>query len=110
MEHNYSTGISANATTLSGTPTFPLTVSVTDGWNMVSVPGINPDGQGVSTWWSGRNTLADVYNWTGTYTSVTSTIPGEGYWMLHTGANTYNTGDEWPAGGIQIVPTIQYLY
>jgi hypothetical protein len=23
--------------------------------------------------------------------------------MLHTGAQTYNTGDEWPAGGIQIV-------
>ena len=23
--------------------------------------------------------------------------------MLHTGANAYNTGDEWPAGGIQVV-------
>ena len=23
--------------------------------------------------------------------------------MLHTGTNIYNTGDEWPAGGIEIV-------
>ena len=40
----------------SGTTTFPLSVSVTDGWNMVSVPGVNPAGQGVSTWWPNRNT------------------------------------------------------
>ena len=83
--------------------TFQLSVSVTDGWNMVSVPGVNPDGQGVDFWWSGRNPLADVYKWNGTYASVTTATPTEGYWMLHTGANTYNTGDEWPAGGIQIV-------
>ncbi len=87
----------------SATTTFPLSVSVTDGWNMVSVPGVNPDGQGVDFWWSGRNPLADVYKWNGTYASVTTATPTEGYWMLHTGANTYNTGDEWPAGGIQIV-------
>ena len=80
-----------------------LSVMVIDGWNMVSVPGVNPDGQGVSTWWSGRNTLSDVYKWTGNYSTVTTATPTEGYWMLHTGANTYNTGDEWPAGGIQIV-------
>ena len=63
---------------------------------MVSVPGINPAGMGVSTWWSGRNTLADVYKWTGAYTAVTTATPTEGYWMLHTGANTYN----YPAIGI----------
>jgi hypothetical protein len=76
--------------TLGGGTTFALSVNVTDGWNMVSVPGINPDGMGVSTWWSGRNTLADVYKWTGAYTAVTTAAPTEGYWMLHTGANTYN--------------------
>ena len=42
-------------------------------------------------------------NGLGNYSTVTTTAPTEGYWMLHTGANTYNTGDEWPAGGIQIV-------
>ena len=74
-----------------------LAVSVTEGWNMVSVPGVNPGGQGVSTWWPNRNTLADVYRWTTTYDPVTLTAPREGYWMLHTGAQTYN----YPA--IQIV-------
>ncbi len=83
--------------------TFVLTVDLANSWNMVSVPGVNPDGQGVDFWWSGRNPLADVYKWNGTYASVTTATPTEGYWMLHTGANTYNTGDEWPAGGIQIV-------
>ncbi len=30
-------------------------------------------------------------------------MPGEGYWMYHTGSNVYNTGDEWPSEGIQRV-------
>ena len=77
--------------------TFALSVAVTDGWNMVSVPGVNPGGQGVSTWWPNRNTLADVFKWTTTYEPVTLTAPREGYWMLHNGAQTYN----YPA--IQIV-------
>ena len=89
--------------TLGGAATFQLTVNALDGWNMVSVPGINPDGQGVDTWWPGRNPLASVYKWNGAYASVTTATPTEGYWMLHTGANAYNTGDEWPAGGIQVV-------
>ena len=83
--------------------TFPLSVSIYDGWNMVSIPGLHPTNQNVNTWWSGRNPLADVYKWTTSYVSVTTATPSEGYWMLHTGANVYNTGDEWPAGGIQIV-------
>jgi hypothetical protein len=99
---NYSPGVNDTAATLN-LLTFPLSVSINNGWNMLSVPGVNPNGQGVDFWWSGRNPLADVYKWNGTYTSVTSATPTEGYWMLHTGSNTYNTGDEWPAGGIQIV-------
>ena len=67
-----------------GPATFALSVAVTDGWNMVSVPGVNPGGQGVSTWWPNRNTLADVFKWTTTYEPVTLTAPREGYWMLHT--------------------------
>ena len=73
-----------------GGTTFALAVDVMDGWNMVSVPGTNPAGMGVDTWWPSRNALADVYKWTGTYSSVTTTATTEGYWMLHTGANTYN--------------------
>jgi hypothetical protein len=82
-------------------PTFPLTVTVADGWNMVSVPGINPDGQGIDNWWINR--VGNVYKFGGGYVSVATTTPGEGYWMKNNGAQKYNTGDEWPAGGIQIV-------
>ena len=39
----------------------------------------------------------------GGYQPVTDLAPGTGYWMKHIGANTYNTGDEWPAGGILFV-------
>ena len=77
--------------------TFSLSVAVTDGWNMVSAPGLHPTNQNVSTWWPNRNTLADVYRWTTTYDPVTLTAQTQGYWMLHTGAQTYN----YPA--IQIV-------
>ena len=82
--------------------TFQLVVDVNDGWNIVSVPGINPDGQGVEDWWPGR--VGDVYEYVGGYQTIISTTPGQGYWMKNNGAQTYNTGDEWPAGGIQIVP------
>jgi hypothetical protein len=71
---------------------------------MVSVPGINTDGMGINTWWAFRDMTAQVFEFTGSYTPITTTDPGEGYWMKHVGARQYNTGDEWPSGGIQIVP------
>ena len=82
---------------------FQLTVNVANGWNMVSVPGLNPTDQNVNTWWAFRDMGANVFKYAGGYQSVTTTTPGVGYWMKHAGARTYNTGDEWPAGGIQIV-------
>jgi hypothetical protein len=103
----YSLGITANATTSASVPTtFQLSVSVNNGWNMVSTPGLHPTNQDVTTWWSGKDPAAGVFKFNGGYVSVTNTVPGEGYWMKNLGANTYNTGDEWPAGGIQIVPNI----
>ena len=90
-----------NREVLSVTSNFPLTVSINNDWNMVSVPGINPNGQGVANWWSGS--IGDVFKYSSGYQIVTSTTPGEGYWMKHLGANEYNTGDEWPAEGIEIV-------
>jgi hypothetical protein len=83
--------------------TFQLAVSIDNGWNMVSVPGVNPVGQEVNTWWSEKDPAANVYKYTGSYQSITVATPGEGYWMKHLGANVYNTGDEWPVGGIEIV-------
>ena len=90
-----------NRSVLSTTLTFNLTVFISDGWNMVSVPGENPNGQGVANWWPGRT--GDVFKYSNGYQVITTTTPGEGYWMKHLGTNEYNTGDEWPAGGIEIV-------
>jgi len=81
-----------------GATTFPLTLSVGDGWNMVSVPGINPSGMDVDTWWSGKDPAAGVFKYNGGYTQITTTTPTEGYWMKNSGAQVYNYPD------IQIVP------
>ena len=84
---------------------FGLELTVKDGWNLVSVPGINPTGQGINSWWPGRNQTYNVYKLTsGYHITITTTQPGEGYWMYNNGNNVYNTGDEWPASGIQRVP------
>ncbi|HSW56518.1 MAG TPA: choice-of-anchor J domain-containing protein, partial [Ignavibacteriaceae bacterium] len=85
------------------TNTFQLTVNVADGWNMVSIPGLNTPDQNVNTWWAFRDPGANVFRYAGGYQAVTDAAPGIGYWMKHAGALTYNTGEEWPAGGIQIV-------
>jgi hypothetical protein len=97
-------------TTNGGTPTsFQLSVPVFGGWNMVSVPGINPDGMEPSNWWINRT--GTVYNFVPGlgYGETIITTPGEGYWMKNSGNQTYNTGDEWPAGGIARVPHIPII-
>jgi len=83
--------------------TFQMMVNISDGWNMVSIPGLHPTDQNVNTWWSFRDLVANVFRYAGGYQSVTEAVPGTGYWMKHAGDRVYNTGDEWPAGGIQIV-------
>jgi hypothetical protein len=90
--------------TLGGASTFQLTVNVANGWNMVSVPGLHPVDQNVNTWWAFRDPGANVFRYAGGYQSVTTAVPGTGYWMKHAGALSYNTGEEWPAGGINVVP------
>ncbi len=81
-----------------GVTTFQFTLNVTNGWNMVSVPGINPGGQGVNIWWPLRDLGANVFKYTGGYQSVTDVVPGIGYWMKHSGDHVYNYSD------VQIVP------
>ncbi len=83
--------------------TFQLTVNVNDGWNMVSIPGLLPTNQNVTTWWPGKDPAAGVFKFVTGYQAVTDVVPGTGYWMKNMGAQTYNTGDEWPAGGISFV-------
>ena len=87
-----------------GQTTFQLVVSVLNGWNMVSIPGLHPTDQNVNTWWQYRDQGANVFKYAGGYQSVTDAVPGTGYWMKHSGDRTYNVGDEWPAGGILTVP------
>ncbi len=83
--------------------TFQLSVDIDNGWNMVAVPGMNTNGMGVDNWWAFRDQSADVFKYFGGYQIVDITTPGTGYWMKHSGVRTYNTGDEWPVGGIQTV-------
>jgi hypothetical protein len=102
------TGATTNITQIytydfGGSSTFQLSVNVADGWNMVSIPGLHPTDQNVNTWWAFRDPGANVFRYASGYQPVTDAAPGIGYWMKHAGALTYNTGEEWPAGGIQIV-------
>jgi len=88
---------------ISAPNTFQLSVNTANGWNMVSAPGLNSPDQTIGTWWAFREAGSSVYKFAGSYQSVTTVTPGIGYWMKQAGARVYNTGDEWPAGGIQIV-------
>ena len=85
------------------TNTFQLSVNIADGWNMVSIPGLNSPDQNVGTWWAFKDPAANVFKYAGGYQAVATATPGLGYWMKNSGARVYNTGDEWPAGGIQVV-------
>ncbi len=84
--------------------TFQLSVSISNGWNMVSIPGMHPVNQNVETWWAGKDPAAQVFKFAGGYVGVPTAAPGQGYWMKHSGTNLYNTGDEWPSDGILIAP------
>ena len=99
---NYSSGYTSDATTLPESNTFQLSVLISDGWNMVSIPGLHPINQNVTMWWSGKDPASGVFRYSGGYLPVTATTPTQGYWMKHVGANTYNTGGEWPP--ILLVP------
>jgi len=93
-------------TTNGGNPpmTFQMSVSIADDWNLVSIPGLHPINQYVNTWWAYRDQSANVFKYADGYLPVTDVVFGKGYWMKHSGARVYNTGDEWPSDGIQIVP------
>jgi aminopeptidase N len=89
-----------------GLCTFQLTVNITNGWNMVSIPGLMPPGgiQSPNNWWPYRDFSTNIFKYIGGYQIANTLTPTVGYWMKHSGARTYNTGDEWPAEGILCVP------
>jgi hypothetical protein len=82
--------------TTGGATTFSLSVDVSDGWNMTSVPGTNPDGMDVSNWWA--DLIGTVYKFVpgSGYSGITTTVPGEGYWLKNNGTETYS----YPAIGV----------
>ncbi len=86
-----------------GETTFQFTYDYEDRWNLVSIPGLLPGDQQIDDWWPYRDIGTPVYEYTGTFQTISELTPGTGYWMNHSGVRTYNTGDEWPAGGIQLV-------
>ena len=87
---------------LSGTATFPLTVSIENDWNLISIPGFHPVDQKIDTWWVNRDPNTSVFN--SSYQAVTTLEPGNGYWMKHSGAQVYNIGEEWPSEGMFYSP------
>ncbi|MBI5663385.1 MAG: T9SS type A sorting domain-containing protein [Ignavibacterium album] len=84
--------------------TFQLSVPIENGWNLVSIPGLHPVNQNPETWWQYKDPTAVVYSFNNGYVQVSSLEPGKGYWMKHSGNRIYNTGEEWPATGILLVP------
>ena len=93
----------AQITTPALPATFQLTVPLLAGWNIVSIPGLHPDNQNVTTWWSGKDPAAGVFKYSGNYQMVTTAELRTGYWMKNLSNQTYSTGDEWPASGILAV-------
>jgi hypothetical protein len=71
---------------------------------MVSIPGDHPNGNTRTNWWMFSDITANLFGYNGIFYPVTTITQTEGYFMKHIGARTYNTGDEWPAGGIIKVP------
>jgi len=80
-----------------------IIVGITDGWNMVSVPGINPDGMGVNDWWPNRSPSTSVFRYNadpsdppigyrqlGPDPGVNYTVQKTtGYWMKHICSTLY---------------------
>ncbi|MFN3695635.1 MAG: T9SS type A sorting domain-containing protein, partial [Ignavibacterium sp.] len=66
----------------------------------------HPNNQYINTWWPYRDQAANVYTFTGQYLIVNDLQNGKGYWMKHQNDRIYNTGDEWPSGGILYVPNV----
>ncbi|MFZ1279766.1 MAG: endonuclease [Ignavibacteriaceae bacterium] len=80
--------------------TFQFTATISNGWNLVSIPGLLPINQNIDSWWIERTPTSGVYQFNNGYQSVTTLVPGIGYWLDNAGETIYNTGDEWPASGI----------
>ncbi|MGQ9846910.1 MAG: hypothetical protein ACUVQP_05325, partial [Bacteroidales bacterium] len=71
-------------------PKFNQTLVIQNGWNLVSVPGYHPNSMSPDTLYRSRDLTANVFKFDGTYQTVSTLKPTEGYWLKHSGVRTYN--------------------
>ncbi|HVO75142.1 MAG TPA: T9SS type A sorting domain-containing protein [Ignavibacteriaceae bacterium] len=77
-------------------------LSVGNGWNMLSFPGINAAGMAPAQIWNPGQT-GTVYSFNGAYQPAATINPGIGYWVKISGARVYTT---WNTNVIDFVPKV----
>ncbi|AFH50722.1 Hypothetical protein IALB_3019 [Ignavibacterium album JCM 16511] len=85
---------------------FSQVLVVQNGWNLVSFPGFHPNSMSPDTLYRFRDLTANIFKFSGSYLTVTSLLPTEGYWLKHSGVRTYNWN-----GGVQsgvLYPKLAY--
>lgn len=86
--------------------TFSSAFSVNSGWNLVSFPGFHPNSMSPDTLFRGRDVSASLFKFNGTYQSVTTVTPAEGYWLKMSSNRAYNWNGT-VQGGI-LYPQLQF--
>ncbi len=86
--------------------TFSTAFSVNSGWNLVSFPGFHPNSMSPDTLFRGRDVSASLFKFNGTYQSVTTVTPAEGYWLKMATNRAYNWNGS-VQGGI-LYPQLQF--
>ncbi len=78
-----------SATTISmrGAALLSRTYNLTAGWNMIGAVSAPVAASSISDP-SGIIVAGTLYGWTGTYTTATSLVPGQGYWIRASAAGT----------------------
>ncbi|MBT8390147.1 MAG: hypothetical protein KJO48_00005, partial [Ignavibacteria bacterium] len=78
----------------SGSDPFSSHFTVSDGWNVVSFPGVHPNSMLTDTLFRFRDFTAAVFSFDGSsYNSADVLTNGVGYWLKHTGDYLYSWND-----------------
>lgn len=72
-----------------GRVTIPIG-QISNGWNMVSYPGLHLVNNAPTTIWANRDLTANVFSYNGSsYVPQSNITPGIGHWMKHSGGQNY---------------------
>ncbi|MCF8307023.1 MAG: IPT/TIG domain-containing protein [Ignavibacteriales bacterium] len=74
-------------------------ISVTGGWNIISVPLLTSDMSIASIF---ENAISPAYAFNNGYTTVTQAVNGEGYWLKYGSEESITVQGDVPAGGINV--------